>query len=315
MTVDMTPEQQDQLARARDIAENREVRYEWLTLAELETNPLYQRDPNDPQFKRIVREITETFNAALFQPLNVALSDGHKYVWDGQARLVAAQTRLALGNDVPGDRAFCMVIDATVEEQADLFVLQEHRRSVVWNDKHRANLAGNVKRDVAQAVQGVFDDLGLTLGKHGDVRAVESCYAVVEYDRKRDPDALLRPDLLKEILSTAQDAWYNPALPEETGVRKQYATSDRMIDALALLLTRFSPEELDRQKLVEALGIYDPAYFVNQSAKRTSAHGSNNKTELAWSILHVYNRTHSTNLRKNRLLPAKPKKAAVKRAA
>lgn len=298
----MTPEVRDEaLRRAQLISENREVRYEWRSLNELEINPLYQRDPTDPQFVKRFNDIVVTFNAALFKALDVAAWQGHLFVWDGQCRLAAALERRTLGKARPGDEVMCAIIEASPEEQADLFVLQEHRRNVLWADKHRANLVGSVHREVAEAVQSVFDDLGLTLGREGDVRAVQACYSTVEIDRRQNVNAPLRPDLLKRILIIANNAWYDPISPETTGIHRQYATSDRMIDALALLLTRFSPADIPDDDLAKVLGLHDPAWFVNQSARKTSAHGSNNKTELAWTIVQLYNKTFGVKFHQARL--------------
>lgn len=299
------------LERARQVSENRDVRYELVVLGDIEVHPGYQRDPEDPQFKARRKDIVENFNAALFKPLDVAEHNGHKYVWDGQCRKSGAEERVARGKPKPGDKVMCAIIDATPEEQADLFILQEHRRNVVWADKHRALLFRGDER--ANVIQEVFDELGFTLGKHGDVRAVQACYSTVEIDRSpANPRAALRGDLLKTILEIAQAVWYDASDPNKSGVRTQYATSDRMIDALALVLNEFTAEELDRAELVKALHTQLPSWLVQRSAKASSQLGSNNKGALAAEIINLYNRVTGQKLRKTRVLTRRQARKATR---
>lgn len=298
---------------------SREPEYLDIPIESLRVDPVYQRDPNEPQFKNMKKRIVGNYDEALFHALDVSLWDnngeGHPSYWvyDGFCRLNSAKELLTLGR-LSKNTVRCAVIRVDQQEQARLFMGQTNRRQVQWLDKHRANLAFD--HPTAIEIEKVFNALGLKLGKNGAVRAVQACYSTVEFDRTAaTPDADLRPDLLMEVLQVAGTAWVTgPGITHDvpwiatdpaalsTGLREQYASSDRMIDALALLLSKFTVVEMPREKLAAALHQVAPAKLVQDAAKATSAHGSNNKGALALVILRLYNKVNGTKLHKNRIV-------------
>jgi hypothetical protein len=129
------------------------------------------------------------------------------------------------------------------------------------------------------------------------------------------PDADLRPDLLTDVIQVVGTAWATgPGITHDVpwiatdpvalsaGLREQYASSDRMIDALALLLSKFSATEMPREKLAAALHQVAPATLVQRAARKTSVHGSNNKAAVALEVLTVYNKVYGSKLHKTRIV-------------
>ena len=297
---------------------SRQPEYLDIPIESLRIDPTYQRDPNAAQFKNMKKWIVGNYDEALFHALDVALWDnngeGHPTYWvyDGYCRLESAKELQKLGQRK--DTVQCAVIRVDQQEQARLFTGQTARRTVQWADKHRARLA--YADPTALVIEEVFNNLGLKLGKNGDVRAVQACYSTAEVDRTAaTPDADLRPDLLTQVLQVAGTAWATgPGITHDVpwiatdpvalsaGLREQYASSDRMIDALVLLLSKFSPTEMPREKLAAALHQVAPPVLINKAARKTSAHGSNNKGALAAEILSIYNKVNGAKLHKARIV-------------
>jgi hypothetical protein len=152
-------------------APNRQPEYQDIRIEDLRIDPLYQRDPTEPQFKNMKKWIVGNYDEALFHALDVSYWDNNNegqpsyWVYDGYCRLESAKELRDLGRH-PKDTLRCAVIRVDQQEQARLFTGQTARRTVQWADKHRARLA--YADPTAMVIEEVFDTLGLKLGKNGD---------------------------------------------------------------------------------------------------------------------------------------------------
>lgn len=319
-------------APAPTLTTSRYPRFVWLLLDDLrvdngpETPRFtrgYQRHDTEPSFKNLRDKICAQYDAALLHPLDVACWDNFLegfssyWVYDGYCRLEAVRMMFAAGlwdatvyGAPRADMIFCAVIDVDRDEQSTLFLLQTHRRGVQWPDKHNARLTKN--DPAALAIEDVCRKLSVTVGRgKADIRAIQACYSTIEIDRNpKAPLAALRPDLLQEVLYVAGMAW-DPKNSGNisAGLQVTYASSDRMIDALALLLSKYPAKVLDRAQLIKALSTKEgyPPLLVTRVAKKTSVHGSNNKGALAVEILGLFNKSAKQKLHKSPLVTTKRK--------
>jgi hypothetical protein len=281
----------------------------------------YQRDP-DAKFAKLLAKMKQSFCPDLYTPLSVAEWEGKFYVYDGNCRRTLATE---VGKDpgsspaaaeyfrthpeivVNDDGSFDPLLECRVSyrcepnRQAWLFVrCNEDRRGVPWLSRHHANLFQN--DPTAIEIERIVKEVGLEIGRgRGKLSAVQALYSTVRFD---GDDAPLRSDLLRDVLRVANEAWSK----DRTAQDAQYAFSDRTLDALALVLDEFDESAMPRDRAITAFRRVLARDLINRAAKKTSAHGSNNASELAKQMVLEYNKQSSEfptghRLRINRLDP------------
>lgn len=136
------------------------------------TDPSYQRDPKDrlPELRRMA----DTFDPQLFGVLTVTQrSDRRWFIIDGAGR--AYVHYILLGRTAPLP---CIVLPAmSVAEEAQKFVdLNHNRRAVNSGCMFKAAVAAQHKEAVA--IQTVFDELGMTIGRDCGPQNIASIQSV-----------------------------------------------------------------------------------------------------------------------------------------
>lgn len=234
----------------------------------------YQRGVDQATVERIVRR----FDPNLFEVLNVSMrDDGSYWVIDGHHRLVAARS-LRLKT------VTCRIIYGLDRQQeAELFTkFARQRRSITPYDEYKADLvSGNA---VAHGVKQVLDQTGFcaTYGSAYQPKTIEEAlYPIRSVTSLRDAWKIDKGKTLARVLMLVSAAWGQ--------IDPRSATKSGMIRGLSRTLSRY--EEIDLDKLADALHQIAPSVITTSGEARAQAMNLRKPTGIAIIIVETYNKT------------------------
>lgn len=124
--------------------------FQWVNIAEVQICPLAQRD-YDPG---LAAQIAADFSPAGFGFPVISVRGGVSYVVDGQHRIAAKKIR-----DEDDEKILCECFTGLSEQQeAELFLLRNHRKSTSVFDKFRIGLTAGRKTEAE--INDVVTDAG-----------------------------------------------------------------------------------------------------------------------------------------------------------
>lgn len=251
-----------------------------ISLADVEIDPRYQREPNEA----MVEHIASNFNRLLCGPLSVGKRD------DGTYWLIDGQTRREALLRTEHEVWPCIVMPTTAQQEASLFVsLNQYRRQVKALEKFKARVFSN--DEIAGEINDIAEKYGFKIAAPNQSADTTRIVCVARLE------SLHKMGILDQTLQVLGRCWGG-----QEGVTDDYTIGGVGRFLRHALKDKYDSKRFSWKRLYEVFEKYS-LREVRQQAElmRTSGHGQWSRAVAVSDAITVFYNKSLPNSRRLRL--------------